>query len=160
MKGGQGVISSLFLSFPAACVEWCSWLHLLVTGVHGVGRDRQPSRAGGFPEGVFVAQREPAAAALPRGGCHQRPGRLAPLQVLGTSDPAAPVFGVFQLWGSLAAVLFLFSSWPFSILDVVQPVALQVQRPLITVVSLVVLGKEEFWKLCEVSVVSLTLLLL
>lgn len=57
--------------------------------------------------------------------------------------------GFFQLRGSLAAVLFLFSSWPFSILDVVQPVALQVQRPLITVVSLVVLGKEEFWQLCQ-----------
>lgn len=99
MKGGQGVISSLFLSFPAACVEWCSWLHLLVTGVHGVGSDGQPGRAGGFPEGVFVAQREPAAAALPRGGCHQRPGWLAPLQVLGTSAPAAPVFGVLSASG-------------------------------------------------------------
>ncbi|XP_072719373.1 lipid droplet-regulating VLDL assembly factor AUP1 isoform X2 [Mycteria americana] len=31
------------------------------------------------------------------------------------------------------AGLLCFSSWPFSILDVVQPVALQVQRPLITV---------------------------
>ncbi|XP_066853036.1 lipid droplet-regulating VLDL assembly factor AUP1 isoform X4 [Anser cygnoides] len=38
------------------------------------------------------------------------------------------------------AGLLRFSSWPFSILDVVQPVALQVQRPLITVLLAVELG--------------------
>lgn len=37
--------------------------------------------------------------------------------------------------GSLTASLLPSSSWPFSIVDVVQPVALQVQRPLVTVVS-------------------------
>lgn len=51
--------------------------------------------------------------------------------------------GFAQLWKLLTAVLLLFSSWPFSILDVVQPVALQVQRPLIAVVS-IMKGKEEF----------------
>lgn len=54
-----------------------------------------------------------------------------------------PSSGLAQLWKLLTAVLLLCSSWPFSILDVVQPVALQVQRPLITVVSLTQ-GKEEF----------------
>ncbi|XP_029862321.1 lipid droplet-regulating VLDL assembly factor AUP1 isoform X3 [Aquila chrysaetos chrysaetos] len=38
------------------------------------------------------------------------------------------------------AGLLRFSSWPFSILDVVQPVALQVQRPLITVLLAMELG--------------------
>ncbi|XP_072719375.1 lipid droplet-regulating VLDL assembly factor AUP1 isoform X3 [Mycteria americana] len=38
------------------------------------------------------------------------------------------------------AGLLCFSSWPFSILDVVQPVALQVQRPLITVALAMELG--------------------
>ncbi|XP_042663921.1 lipid droplet-regulating VLDL assembly factor AUP1 isoform X3 [Tyto alba] len=36
--------------------------------------------------------------------------------------------------------LLRFSSWPFSVLDVVQPVALQVQRPLITVLLAMELG--------------------
>lgn len=37
--------------------------------------------------------------------------------------------------GSLTAEFSLSSSWPFSLADVVQPVALHVQRPLVTVVS-------------------------
>lgn len=37
--------------------------------------------------------------------------------------------------GSFTASLLPSSSWPFAIVDMVQPVALQVQRPLITVVS-------------------------
>lgn len=37
--------------------------------------------------------------------------------------------------GSFTAEFLPSSSWPFSILDVVQPVALQVRRPLVAVVS-------------------------
>lgn len=37
--------------------------------------------------------------------------------------------------GSFTAKFLPSSSWPFSILDVVQPVALQVRRPLVAVVS-------------------------
>uniref|UniRef100_A0A8C8S9F3 AUP1 lipid droplet regulating VLDL assembly factor n=1 Tax=Pelusios castaneus TaxID=367368 RepID=A0A8C8S9F3_9SAUR len=48
--------------------------------------------------------------------------------------------------------LLRFSSWPFSILDVVQPVALQVHRPLLAVVSLEGWGKEHLT--CSVCVLK------
>lgn len=80
-KGGQGCVSSSLLFSPAACPERCPRVHLLVSGIHGAGSDGQPCGAGGFPEGILGPTREPTAAAVPRGGSHQRQGRPAPLQV-------------------------------------------------------------------------------
>uniref|UniRef100_A0A674GPN8 Lipid droplet-regulating VLDL assembly factor AUP1 n=1 Tax=Taeniopygia guttata TaxID=59729 RepID=A0A674GPN8_TAEGU len=122
-----------------ACPERCPRVHLLVPGIHGAGSDRQPCRAGGFPEGILGPPREPTTAAVPRGGGHQRQGRAAPLQVrflqLGGWEWLCCLVTKWLrvALGSFTAEFLPSSSWPFSILDEVQPVALQVRRPLVAV---------------------------
>jgi len=63
-------------------------------------------------------------------------------------------------FGSFSADFFLFSSWPFSVVDVVQPVALQVQRPLITVVSQGRGARRSCGGVCCVRVLAMALILL